>query len=141
MIKQDFNFNFSILRYTCTMNTLWTETWIKKSYLRSLCKPLIFETQIIWFNKIHSLKYQRSATFGSKKYSNCKIRVCFKNSIPFLILYQMLIVSISISINPNLPARLPMDRLIKDKEKGLKKYNRFRWFCRNCINCINCKHV
>ena len=29
-------------------------------------KPLIFQTQIIWFNKIHSLKYLRSATFGSK---------------------------------------------------------------------------
>ena len=27
---------------------------------------MIFQTQIIWFNKIHSLKYLRSATFGSK---------------------------------------------------------------------------
>jgi len=30
------------------------------------CKPLIFQTQIIWSNRIHSLKYLRSATFGSK---------------------------------------------------------------------------
>ena len=30
------------------------------------CKPLIFQTQIIWFNKIYELKYLRSATFGSK---------------------------------------------------------------------------
>ena len=30
------------------------------------CKPLIFQAQIIWSKKIHSLKYLRSATFGSK---------------------------------------------------------------------------
>ena len=30
------------------------------------CKPLIFQTQIIWSKRIHSLKYLRSATFGSK---------------------------------------------------------------------------
>ena len=30
------------------------------------CKPLIFQTQIIWSNRINSLKYLRSATFGSK---------------------------------------------------------------------------
>ena len=30
------------------------------------CKPLIFQTQIIWFNRIHSLKYLRSTTLGSK---------------------------------------------------------------------------
>ena len=30
------------------------------------CKPLIFQTQIIWSNRIHSLKYLKYATFGSK---------------------------------------------------------------------------
>ena len=30
------------------------------------CKPLIFQTQINWSNRTHSLKYLRSATFGSK---------------------------------------------------------------------------
>ena len=30
------------------------------------CKPLIFLTLIIWFNRIHSLNYLRSTTFGSK---------------------------------------------------------------------------
>ena len=30
------------------------------------CKPLIFQTLIIWFNRIPSLKYLRSVTFGSK---------------------------------------------------------------------------
>ena len=30
------------------------------------CKPLIFQTQINWSNRIHSLKYLRYATFGSK---------------------------------------------------------------------------
>ena len=30
------------------------------------CKPLIFQTQIIWSNRIYSLKNLRSATFGSK---------------------------------------------------------------------------
>ena len=30
------------------------------------CKPLIFQALIIWFNRIYSLKYIRSVTFGSK---------------------------------------------------------------------------
>ena len=30
------------------------------------CKPLIFQTYIIWSNIIHSFKYKRSTTFGSK---------------------------------------------------------------------------
>ena len=30
------------------------------------CKPLIFQNLIIWFNRIHSLKYLRSTKFGSK---------------------------------------------------------------------------
>ena len=29
-------------------------------------KPLIFQTQVIWLNRFHSLKYLRSTTFGSK---------------------------------------------------------------------------
>ena len=37
-------------------NISWTRSW----------KPLIFQTQIIWFKRIHSLKYLRSTTFGSK---------------------------------------------------------------------------
>ena len=46
--------------------------WNKIKYLNlnifrtRCCKPLIFQTQIIWSNTIHSLKYLRSATFGSK---------------------------------------------------------------------------
>jgi len=36
------------------------------------CKPLIFQTQIIWSNRIHSLKYLRSTTFGSKDIINRK---------------------------------------------------------------------
>ena len=46
--------------------------WNKIKYLNlnifrtRWCKPLIFQTQIIWSNRIHSLKYLRSATFGSK---------------------------------------------------------------------------
>ena len=31
-----------------------------------LCKPLIFQTMIIWSNTIHSLKYQRFTTLGCK---------------------------------------------------------------------------
>ena len=48
--------------------SLWNK--IKYSNLNSFrtrcSKPLIFQTQIIWANRIHSLKYLRSATFGSK---------------------------------------------------------------------------
>ena len=46
--------------------------WNKIKYLNlnifrtRCCKPLIFQTQIIWSNRINSLKYLRSATFGSK---------------------------------------------------------------------------
>ena len=46
--------------------------WNKIKYLNlnifrtRCCIPLIFQTQIIWSNRIHSLKYLRSATFGSK---------------------------------------------------------------------------
>ena len=31
------------------------------------CKPLIFQTSNIWYNSIHSLKYQRSTTLGRKE--------------------------------------------------------------------------
>ena len=46
--------------------------WNKLKYLNlnifrsRCCKHLIFQTQIIWSNKIHSLKYLKSATSGSK---------------------------------------------------------------------------
>ena len=46
--------------------------WNKIKYLNlnifraRCCKSLIFQTQIIWSNRIHSLKYLRSTTFGSK---------------------------------------------------------------------------
>ena len=46
--------------------------WNKIKYLNhnifrtQCCKPLIFQTQITWSNRIHSLKYLRYATFGSK---------------------------------------------------------------------------
>ena len=46
--------------------------WNKIKYLnqnifRTRCwKPLIFQTQITWSNRNHSLKYLRYATFGSK---------------------------------------------------------------------------
>ena len=46
--------------------------WNKIKYLilnffrTRCCKPSFFQTQIIWSNRIHSLKYLRSATFGSK---------------------------------------------------------------------------
>ena len=46
--------------------------WNKIKYLNlnifraRCCKSLIFQTQIIWSNRINSLKYLRSTTFGSK---------------------------------------------------------------------------
>ena len=48
------------------------------------CKPLIFQTYIIWSNRIHCLKYQRSKTLGSKDIEIRKIRrVYYKNSVRF----------------------------------------------------------
>jgi len=29
-----------------------------------LCKPFIFQTLIVWYNRSHSLKYLRSTTLG-----------------------------------------------------------------------------
>ena len=43
------------------------------------CKTLIFQTQIMWSTRIHSLKYLRSTTLGCKVR---KILVCGKDSIP-----------------------------------------------------------
>ena len=47
---------------------LWNKIkYLNLNILRTrCCKPLIFQTQIIWCNRIHSLKYLRSATFGPK---------------------------------------------------------------------------
>ena len=41
------------------------------------CKFLLFQPYVIWFNRIHILKYLRSKTFG------LQTRVCGKDSIPF----------------------------------------------------------
>ena len=30
------------------------------------CKPLVFQTKIIWASRLHSFKYLRSTTFGCK---------------------------------------------------------------------------
>ena len=46
--------------------------WNKIKYLNlnifriRCCKPLMFQTHIIWSNRIHSLKYLRTASFGSR---------------------------------------------------------------------------
>ena len=56
----------------CKKNLKELSLWNKIKYLNHnifrtrCCKPLIFQTQIIWSNRIHSLKYLRYATFGSK---------------------------------------------------------------------------
>jgi len=50
-----------------------------------LCKPLIFQTLIVWYNRSHSLKYLRSYNIGLLRYWYLKIRVCGKDSIPFLL--------------------------------------------------------
>ena len=81
-----------VLIYNSTFFKLTKELslWNKIKYLNlnifrtRCCKPLIFQTQIILSNRIHSLKYLRSTTFGSKV---IVIRVCGKDSIPLFILY------------------------------------------------------
>ena len=42
--------------------------WFSNPYIfeTQCCKPLIFQTYIIWSNRTHSLKYQRSRTLESK---------------------------------------------------------------------------
>ena len=58
----------SICRKHLTELSLWNKIkYLNLNIFRTRwCKPLIFQTQIIWSNRIHSLKYLRSATFGSK---------------------------------------------------------------------------
>ena len=48
--------------------SLWNKIkYLNLNILRTrCCKPLILQIQIIWSNRIHSLKYLRPATFGSK---------------------------------------------------------------------------
>jgi len=69
-----FHFCFN-LNWPCDIrmcNTKELSLWNKIKYLNlnifwtRCCKPLIFQTQIICSNIIHSLKYLRSETFGSK---------------------------------------------------------------------------
>ena len=63
-----------VLIYNSTFFKLTKELslWNKIKYLNlnifrtRCCKPLIFQTHIILSNRIHSLKYLRSTTFGSK---------------------------------------------------------------------------
>jgi len=42
------------------------------------CKPLIIQTQTVWFDRIQGLKYQTSTLLGCKDY---KIRVCDQSSV------------------------------------------------------------
>ena len=48
--------------------SIWNKIkYLNLNFFRTRCfKPLIFQTQIIWSNRIHSLKYLRSTKFGSK---------------------------------------------------------------------------
>ena len=68
--------NLELRRFDFSSNVQpkrWIRNWVfgTSNILTTIsveldCKPLVFRTQIIWFNRIHSLKYLRSATFGSK---------------------------------------------------------------------------
>jgi len=83
--------------------------WNKIKYLNlnifriRCCKPLIFQTQIIWSNKIHSLKYLRSATFGSKDIVIIKSEFVAKTQFLYRnwILYWRLIFEVFISHEPS----------------------------------------
>ena len=63
---------FSVIFFWFKIRPKELSLWDKIKYLNFnifgtwCCKPLIFQTQIIWSNRIHSLKYLRSATFVSK---------------------------------------------------------------------------
>ena len=46
------------------------------------CKPLIFQTLIIWSSWIYSLKYLRSTTLGCKDLGSWKSEFVAKDSIP-----------------------------------------------------------
>ena len=58
----------SICRKYLKESSLWNKIkYLNLNIFRTrCCKPLIFQTQIIWSNRIHSLKYLRYATFDSK---------------------------------------------------------------------------
>ena len=53
------------------------------------CKPLIFQTQIIWSNRIHSLKYLRSATFGSEDIVIRKLEIVAKTQFLFPVILNL----------------------------------------------------
>ena len=64
--------------------SLCHKLWIYNPYIfRTQCrKSFIFQTYIIWSNRIHSLKYQRSTTLESKDIGFRKEEFCGKDSIP-----------------------------------------------------------
>ena len=47
------------------------------------CKPLIFQTTTIWYNRIHSLKYIRSTTSGRKDFGVIKSEFAAKTQFLF----------------------------------------------------------
>ena len=55
-----------------------------KIFRTRCCKPLIFQTQITWFNRIHSLKYLRYATFGFKDIVIRKLEFVAKTQFLYL---------------------------------------------------------
>ena len=76
-MKVEKNFKFGITKdlslYKNSVFLIFATWW--------RCKPLIFQTLIKWYNRIHILKYLRDTTLGCKDIVT-KIRVIDKDSIP-----------------------------------------------------------
>ena len=63
--------------------------WFSNPYIFAVwcCKPLMFQTIIIWSKRIHSLKYQRSSTLNYKEIGIRKLEFVAKTQFQSLHLY------------------------------------------------------
>ena len=84
-----FQLNLTILKYVTNELILCHKLWFSYPYIfeTKCCKPLILQTYIIWSNRTHSLKYQRSTTLESKDIEFRKSEFVAKTQLLY-ILYQ-----------------------------------------------------
>ena len=59
----------------------------------------LFQTYIIWYNRIHCLKYLRSTTSGCKDIRIRKLEFVTKTQFLYLYIYRMIVISLTFVIS------------------------------------------
>ena len=73
------NRKLSLKKLSLCHKSQFSNTYISTT---KLCKPLIFQTYIVWYNRSHTLKYLRSISLDCWDIGY-KIQSLWKNSIPY----------------------------------------------------------